>query len=257
MKKDVHELFTRFFEEPTRESLAKLLTSHFGEMDYLDFKEQWPAYPDVARHMLALANSGGGAILLGVREDDGVLLSVGLDEIRDKSDVDKGLRGFFPPSLEYLPLDFQYRAPEYGELNGKTFQVIIIESDDRKIPYQATRDGDGVKANAIYVRRGTQSCEADHGELERLLNRRIESGYSSSNVLELEEHLEQLKVLYGELSQYSYTSLFGAAFEEIRRPIMAISQPNPHYPKQSYEEYIANLIKNKKRRIEHLLELEG
>jgi len=67
----------------------------------------------------------------------------------------------------------------------------------------------------------------------------------------------QLKALYGELSQYRYTSVFGAAFEEIGRSMIATTERNPHYPKQSYEEYIASLIESKKRRIEQLLELDG
>jgi len=39
--------------------------------------------------------------------------------------------------------------------------------------------------------------------------------------------------------------------------MIATTERNPHYPKQSYEEYIASLIESKKRRIEQLLELDG
>lgn len=134
-KKEIHEHFTRFFEQPTRESLASLIMSNFGETDFLDFKSGWPEYSDFARHVLAFANSGGGVVVLGVRqEDDGSLESVGIDGVRDKADISKALDRFLPPPLEYVVLDFSYRSSEYGELVGKSFQVIVVESDDRRIP---------------------------------------------------------------------------------------------------------------------------
>jgi hypothetical protein len=58
--KTVHESFSRFFEAPSRESLRVLLKEHVGELRNCDFKETWPEHAPVARHLLGLANSGGG-----------------------------------------------------------------------------------------------------------------------------------------------------------------------------------------------------
>lgn len=253
--KHMHEGFARFFEQPTREALATLLTSNVGEMDYLDFKESWPAYPSLARHLLAFANYGGRAIVLGQRQEhDGSLVSVGVSEIRDKADITRGLGRFLPPTLEHETLDFSYKSSEYGNLVGKSFQVILIESDARKLPYLAAHDGDGVKSNAIYVRRGTESIVADRDEIERILNRRIESGYTSTNVLRLEEHLEQLKVLYNEIPRQNSIPVFAAGIANLVSPLFK-SEPNPNYPKQSYHQYVAELIGRKKLRVEQVLEL--
>lgn len=132
----------------------------------------------------------------------------------------------------------------------------MVESDSKRIPYQARVDGEGVSASTIYVRRGTESIAANHDELERLINRRIESGYSSTSVLELEEHLEQLKTRYGSTTQYRTTMAFpwlASALASLSPPVT--SEVNPLYPKESYEEFVASLIPRKKRKIEQVLEL--
>lgn len=256
--KGIHENFARFFEHPTRDGLRALIESNFGETDLLDFKESWPSDAKLARHVLALANSGGGVVVIGVRqEEDGSLLSVGLERIRDKADVSKGLAPFFPPSLEYVPLDFSYKSAEYNELVGKSFQVLVVESDPKSLPYLARRDGENLRSNAVYVRRGTESAEANHDELERLLNRRIETGYSSGRVLELEEHLRQLKTLYGSISRHTGgLTIQGLAASMAALGKLFAREKNPHYPKESVDEFIADLIARKKRKIERVLELD-
>jgi hypothetical protein len=257
-EKQFDEAIAQFFEKPTREGLRELLRSNRGETDLLDFKEKWPSDAKSARHILALANSGGGVIVAGVRqEEDGSLTSVGLTKMRDKAEISKGLKGYFPPTLEYLVLDFAYKSSEYPDLVGKSFQVLIVESDPKALPYLAGRDGTGVRANAVYVRRKTESVEADHGELERLLNKRIETGYSSSRVLELEEHIAQLKTLYSSIDRTKTGYHFpGLTIQGIlKESAFFSSKPNPHYPKETLDEYISQLIERKKRRIEEVLEL--
>ena len=64
------ELFASFFEDPTRENLRDLLKGNTGETKNLDFKEQWPATNGLVKHILAIANSGGGCVVVGVAESD-------------------------------------------------------------------------------------------------------------------------------------------------------------------------------------------
>ena len=59
-KKPWKEEFSKFFENPSREALRELLKFQVGEFDPYDFKASWPILSKVARHFLALANSGGG-----------------------------------------------------------------------------------------------------------------------------------------------------------------------------------------------------
>lgn len=68
--KSLYEEFAVFFENPTRDSLRKLLSRNFGESNQIDFKESWPESNKLAKHILAFANSGGGVILnWGIRKE--------------------------------------------------------------------------------------------------------------------------------------------------------------------------------------------
>jgi len=194
--KEQHETFTRFFAEPTREALRELLRRNIGETDYLDFKADWPALPKVARHVLALANSGGGALVVGVTQQlDGSLIANGMPVIKDKAQLILPLSAYLPKTLEYQILDFTFAAAEYEGLVGKSFQVLLVEDDPKQLPFLALKEAEGLRRGAIYVRAGTTSTEAGHVELQGVINRRIESGHSSQPALELDRHLAQLRTL--------------------------------------------------------------
>ena len=65
--KRVYEVFTEFFEQPTRSRLRELLKNNLGEFNHLDFKEQWlpkEARGKLARDILGFANSGGGVMVI-------------------------------------------------------------------------------------------------------------------------------------------------------------------------------------------------
>jgi predicted HTH transcriptional regulator len=194
--KEQHETFARFFTAPTREALRDLLRRNIGETDYLDFKADWPALPKLARHILALANSGGGALVVGVSQQaDGSLVPSGLSSIKDKAQLIPPLSSYLPKSLEYEILDFSFGAAEYEILVGKSFQVLLVEEKPKLLPFLALREGEGLRTSVVYVRDGTTSTEAGHFQLQAVLNRRIESGYSSQPSLDLDKHLAQLRVL--------------------------------------------------------------
>ncbi len=67
-KKAFKEEFAKFYENPTREGLRELLKNNLGEYPNIDFKSQLPTFSSIARHILGIANSGGGCIILGVAE---------------------------------------------------------------------------------------------------------------------------------------------------------------------------------------------
>lgn len=194
--KEQHETFARFFSAPTREAFRELLRRNIGETDYLDFKADWPALPKLARHVLALANSGGGALVIGVsQQTNGSLIASGMPAIRDKAQLIPPLSAYLPKTLEYQVLDFTYAAAEYEALVGKSFQVLMVEDEPKQIPFLALKDAEGLRSNVVYVRAGTTSTEAGHLELQGVINRRIESGHSSQPALELDKHLAQLRTL--------------------------------------------------------------
>lgn len=245
LSKKQHEGFARFFEKPTRESLRSLIKENIGETDYLDFKEIWIPFTKLSKHILALSNSGGGAIIVGVKEnDDGTTIPVGLDEFQDKEKISKGVVKYLPADISWEVFDFSYEDSEYPTLKGKKFQVLLVDYNAQFIPFLCLKAGDGLKDNTVYVRRGTSTTEATHDDLQRIINERIETGYSSTHVIALSEHLQQLKELY---RTKEGSSQFSAA-------AMALAMLEGEKFK-GYHDFISILIEKKKDKIEKELEL--
>lgn len=138
-KRNVHEEFTKFFENPKRETFRDLIRNNYGELAGLDFKEDWPEDPKTARHLLGLGNSGGGCLIFGVAEQsDGSVQAVGIDKIRDKADIINGIEKYLPNSvistMNNNMLDFSFTESEYPSIKGKNFQVIFIEDNPEQVP---------------------------------------------------------------------------------------------------------------------------
>lgn len=246
LDKGFHETAAKFFEAPTREALRDLLRTHLGETDNCDFKGEWPVLQKVARHILGLANSGGGVIVFGVaQEPDHSLKPIGLNSLLDKADIDKGVRKFLPDKIKYEVLDFSYVDSEYPTLKDKKFQVILVDDDPQHLPFVCLSESQATKKCAIYVRRGTNSEEADYDELQKVINRRLETGYSSTEESTLEEHLHQLKMLYHQISKYNPLTF---AFT-----VSNILPKNPAYPSEDFDAFISRSIENKKLVIQSLL----
>ena len=241
------EVYANFFEAPSRESFRNLIKNNIGEVANLDFKSEWPEGSALARHILAFANSGGGCVITGVSENpDKSLNSTGVINHIDKSKIMSSIRAYIPESLESIIdiLDFTFEASEYPKLIGKKFQVMIIEDDPSHLPFISKKDGNGIRASAIYKRRLASSDEANSEELEKIINRRLDTGNSSSSEIDLRDHLNQLKTLY--------------EFIPKRLTLMDIAMglggtPNKDYPKEDFEKFISKLIELKKRKIENLM----
>jgi len=250
LNKQQHEAFAKFFEAPTREGLRDVLKQNIGETDYLDFKREWPEFPKLAKHVLALGNSGGGALIVGVeQEPDGSVKSVGVPAMLDKVKLFKGIRAFIPDSINADLFDFTFKDSEYDAIKGMSFQVLIVEFDSRIIPLLATRSGDGIRDNAIYIRKGTSSEEANHTEVQALISQRIDSGFSNTKTLKLNEHIEQLQVInksrkirggYNESALASITRWMGEAGSS-----------------KDYYQFIDELYEQKKIQIRKELGLQG
>jgi len=257
MGKSIHEDFARFFERPTREDLRNLIKNNFGELPQCDFKADWPALPKLARHILGIANSKGGCVIVGVAQtEDNVLEPKGLSKLTDKAEITGGIKRYIPdalfPSIDVL--DFSYSTSEYETLVGKKFQVILVDDDPKHLPFISTAESDDISNNAIYVRRGTSTEVANYQELQILLNRRLETGYSSSREIDLETHLEQLKILYRHIDEFHFsgaTDLLDTNLGTMIRRLMGYTTktPNPNYPKEGFDAFIARMVEKKKARI--------
>jgi len=238
--KPQHEIFAQFFEEPTREKLRDLVKHNIGETDYLDFKSEWPDLVKVSKHILALSNSGGGILVIGMSQTEkGDLEATGLLKFKDKVDVIKITKKYIPTNVVFDIFDFSYSDSEYPSLKGKIFQVVLVEYSEKTLPLLSLKEGKDIKSNVAYIREGTESISANHDQLEHLINLRIESGYSSSRTLDLREHLGQLETLYksrkneigfGIASAMAFNKFFGEPLEE-------------------YYKFVDNMISAKKHRI--------
>ena len=245
LKKNQHELFRQFFEKPTRAFLSQVLKENIGETDYLDFKAEWPKFEHVAKHILAMGNSGGGAIVLGVTEEQsGEFSSKGLEKLQDRADLNKKLRKFVPEQLNYELFNFSYDKAE-PSLEGKNFQVIMVEYSEKILPLLALKEGSGIQSNVAYVRNGTESIPANREQLEQLINARIDTEYSSTPPLELTHHLEPLKTLCEYVDKLEYEDLLDS--DSFMREIMEFAGDN------DYRDFLYEIISSKKQVIRKII----
>ncbi len=249
-KKRYKEDFAKFFESPSREGLRDLLQGQLGELDAVDFKQLWPAASKIARHVLGLANTRGGCLIVGIAEnDDKTFEPVGVISFWDKADIQKSLKKYLPVQLRYDVLDFSYEDSEYPKLIGKKFQVLLVEDTPEYIPFTARCDGDGIRENAIYVRRSTNTEEANYEELQEIINRRIETGYSSRGEFDLNKHLSELNSLYGHIEPL----VNPYEFWDYDNGLASGAEPNPLFPKESFKSFVRKMIVEKKRLIQKTL----
>lgn len=254
--KAVHETFVEFFADPSRDKLRAVLKDVAGEMRQLDFKAEWPKAGPMAKHILAMGNSGGGCLVIGVEEKaDKSLEPTGLETFKDKADILNGLKNVVPDALltQLRFLEFNYQASEWDKLVGRKFQVLLIQSDPDHLPYLAIKNGEELQAGVIYVRREGGTSAASYEEIQRLIALRLAGGRAVLVELDLKDHFEQLRVLYDQIPKVKAGGLFGAAFAEqfsgVLGALAGASEPNPNYPAEGFEAFAASLIVKKKRRI--------
>ena len=230
----ISEDFARFLEAPTRESFRELLSGHLGECDFLDFKEAWPEKSEMAKDILAFANSGTGCLIIGVAEREDKTRDIkGLPSLTDKTELKDSLKKFLPKTVAYNIFDFEYNAPEYQHLIGKNFQLLLVVHEDGSIPILSLADGASVKRDRIYVRHNDSTREADHDQVQELINKRITRSMQTPKSRELKEHLSDLETLYKQKS-----------------PDFVILSFNPM---QGFYRFINKMIAVKQSKIEKLL----
>ena len=261
------EALADVFKDPTRDSVRELLRQNTGETASLDFKEDWPADEKVARHVLALGNSGGGCLVVGVAERaDKTLDLVGLAALKDKVDVTKKLHALVPDTLRKdIELhDFAYDTSDYGALQGKKFQLVLVLPDPEHMPFVAERGNADARVGAVYVRRGTESVEANQAELQRIINDRLATGRSTAAAMSLQDHLDQLFVLDGRIPRTIAERRRGTA--ELASQILASQnrwlfgsvqqKPNPALPKEDAQAFVIRMFEAKKERIARELDVD-
>jgi hypothetical protein len=261
MRKDsktIHEAFARFFEMPRRETLRDLLKENLGELRNCDFKESWPDHGSLSKHLLGLGNSGGGCLVVGVRENEDKSASpIGMVQIVDKADIINGVKNFLPEDLlgAIEIADFKFESSEYPNIAGKAFQVLFVHFHPDKIPFIARRAGNSIRAAAIYIRREGSTEEASNEELQRLFKERVAATPQTYEAQSLKQHLEELNVLYSEIPRFHHSFEPLVGISSTLASLIGSTAANSKYPKEDYESFVRRLLDSKKLLIERLLGL--
>lgn len=262
------KFYDEFLKVPSKDNFRKFLTQTCGELDEIDYKSEWIDKGSLAKIVLAMANSNGGIIIIGVREnEDGTLTPQGIDKFKDKATVNNEISRFISPSLDYEIFDFSYDTSEYSAIQGKLFQILLVHSTPERLPFISLNETKGIDKDVIYVRRGTKCEKATEKDIENILSNRIKYTYSPSTHLTLEQHLKQLKLLYNEIPSSLRTLVKKDDNISVASVITAFStaiygnneyelKDNPDYPDETYTDFIKRMIEAKKMKIEKTLDLK-
>jgi predicted HTH transcriptional regulator len=274
-KKPWKEMLSEFLSEPTRPNLRRLLQLEAIEDNDLDFKEELMSPTTLAKHIIAMANKQGGVIIFGLKETEPNSfepVGIEIENKIDPTDLEKQLSNYLPPELMKLKniVPTTYTESEYEKLKSKTFISIIVDYDPKYIPFMPLKDGDKIKRNTIYIRKNRATEPANYDDIQDILNRRVETEYSSSSERKLREHLEELKELYTHISKTIGSGYFKRDLQQqLRKTFINLKRlnidlpdseddyvppkPNPNYPEEDYEQFVARMIKLKKNIIEDVI----
>ncbi|WP_308698349.1 RNA-binding domain-containing protein [uncultured Thomasclavelia sp.] len=243
-------------QSPSREDLIESIFNGVGEQDDLDFKENWAKEQKIAEIILGMANIGGGSIIVGVKEnDEGTLEANGLSELIDKEKLHSKICKFLPDNVMFDIFDYNFKDESYDKIKGKLFQILVVYSEDKELPYIWRKNTDSAEEGCIFCRKGTKTVKANMQEINDMIDRKIEAVYTEKSSLELEEHLKQLNTLYKNLSSKTYLfSSFDKLFNNYGSVTIS-GIKNSIYPEESYEEFVVKMIDKKKEKIEKILDL--
>ncbi len=265
------KFYDEFLKEPTKDNFRKFIKGTCGELDEVDFKAEWIEKGHLAKTMLAMANSHGGMIIIGVKEDeDGTITPIGISEFKDKAVVNNEISKYIPPELDYEIFDYNYDTSEYEAVQNKKFQLLIVHDTPNRLPFISRNATNNLEKDTIYIRRGTKCEKASASEIEKLLEYKISTIFKETSNLSLEQHLQQLRVLYDELPKKVKVLVRKGELSVAALGIKTLLQnlsiwgeqnqyeeiDNPDYPEESYEAFISRMIKMKKLKIEKYLDLK-
>ena len=200
IKQGKDKFYDGFLKEPTKDNFRDFLRENCGEMDEVDFKANWVEKGHLAKTILAMANSRGGVIVVGVREEpDGRVTPVGLEAFKDKAEINNEISKYIPAGLDYEIYNYSYESSEYEAVKGKKFQLLMVHDTPERLPFISQNQTTDLDKDVTYVRRGTKCEKATADELEQIINIRVDTIFKETSDLTLDEHLAQLKKLYGEL----------------------------------------------------------
>lgn len=170
----------------THSDLERLVTA--GEGEYVEFKQRVPTDERIVKEVIALANTSGGKLLLGV-SDDGSIAGV-RDPVEERFVLERALDRHCEPEVEYTI------ALIRGQ-DGK--EVLVVDVPESREKPHFLVEGQGTDRTA-YVRIDDKSVEASRevlemmGEEERSDAVRIEFGENERKLMRYLDQYERITV---------------------------------------------------------------
>lgn len=170
----------------THSDLERLVTA--GEGEYVEFKRRVPAGERIVKEVVALANTGGGKLLLGVG-DDGSIPGV-RDPGEERFVFERALDRHCDPPIDYTILLVRRQ-------DGSEVLVVDVPESPEKPHYLVDADGPDRTA---YVRVEDKSVEASRevlemmGEEERTRGVRVEFGENERKLMRYLDRYERITV---------------------------------------------------------------
>lgn len=162
-----------------------------GEHDYFE-RKSGQLFNDsgllgkLAKTLSALANSGGGHIVLGV-DDTGVF--DGVPSQRGRTPTREWLEQQIPNLLAYPLSDFRVHVVERltpSDIPADRDVIVVDVGDSALAPHQCLQDGGGARKYTYYYRQAGHSVPAPHFHLEllrqRLVNPVVEVSFQSVHI---------------------------------------------------------------------------
>jgi|LakMenEpi03Aug12_release.lakeMendotaPanAssembly.Ray.scaffolds.fasta_scaffold310526_1 predicted HTH transcriptional regulator len=243
--KSIKDSFYDFCDNPSRDKFRKLILENTGEDNDLDFKTDVYEHYKIAKDIIAMSNTKGGALIFGITEDKTTssFQPIGLINLEDKTQFQTKLGQYLPEQLEYLVIDINYQESDYPKLNNKKFRVIIVIYTPKYLLFLSKKDGTDIYKKNIYIRHNSSTITAEYPHVQDIINRRLATGYSSSRELSLKEQFEELKLMYSFISKGKWVTDYNYYDDEYDDSHF---KENEKYPEETYEDFVLKMIELKK-----------
>ncbi|PLX11574.1 MAG: ATP-binding protein [Marinilabiliales bacterium] len=144
-----------------------------GESQYLDFKFEISDAPKIARSLVAFANTQGGTLLIGVK-DNGSIAGVRSEE--EYYMVDKAAKMHCKPEVKFSTKEWNLDGKKVLEVNIEQSKLFPHKAGDAKGKFKAyiRHKDQNLLANGTLMKvwkkqRSLQNIEITYGDTERIL----------------------------------------------------------------------------------------